>query len=422
MLLKNATFINKNMEVITADIYIKENKIYKIGYELVKGSFSGIMDCSNYLIIPGLVNGHFHNSSTIGNGLFKDMRIENWFDNSIQGKLQSDLFDYIETELREEEIKLLFLKGYIDLIKNGVTFVCESGTIDCSPKILSDTINDLGIRGVVDTYDEIFTYYDKVDGNVKYAGHLLEEEDITEEGLLVCKQLKEKYDNIFMTHCLENEWRKNIVFSKFNKSTIKLFDEYNLLDNNTVLFHAVCMQKEDIDLLAEKGSSIVHCPISNLETGAGIANIKYCLSKGVNVCIGTDWGHTDIWEVMRVAYYLLKLDTEIESFTAEDIFKMATINGAKAFGEEKRIGIIEEGYNADLVFINKNNIKLFPFLNRNGFSTVIHNLIMAGSENLIEHVMVDGDFIMKDRRIVNINEEEINRAYIEILNKIVKGI
>nr|WP_204260281.1 amidohydrolase family protein [Caloranaerobacter azorensis] len=234
--------------------------------------------------------------------------------------------------------------------------------------------------------------------------------------------MKEKYDNIFMTHCLENEWRKNIVFSKFNKSTIKLFDEYNLLDNNTVLFHAVCMQKEDIDLLADKGSSIVHCPISNLETGAGIANIKYCLSKGVNVCIGTDWGRTDIWEVMRVAYYLLKLNTEIESFTAEDVFKMATINGAKAFGEGRRIGIIEEGYNADLVFINKNNIKLFPFLNRNGFSTVIHNLIMAGSENLIEHVMVDGSFIMKDRHIVNINEKEINRAYIEILNKIVKGI
>ncbi|WP_204260282.1 amidohydrolase family protein [Caloranaerobacter azorensis] len=127
MLLKNATFINKNMEVITADIYIKENKISKIDCVLVNNSFSKTIDCSNYLVIPGLVNGHFHNSSTIGNGLFKDMRIENWFDNSIQGKLQSNLFDHIETELSEEEIKLLFLKGYIDLIKNGITFVCESG-------------------------------------------------------------------------------------------------------------------------------------------------------------------------------------------------------------------------------------------------------------------------------------------------------
>lgn len=101
------------------------------------------------------------------------------------------------------------------------------------------------------------------------------------------------------------------------------------------------MSEKDIRHVAEKSSSVVHCPISNLWSGAGQANVKEMLRQKVNVCLGTDYAHTDMWEVMRMAYYLLKLNTEVTEFSAEDIFQMATLNGAKAYGLDGEIGSIQ---------------------------------------------------------------------------------
>ncbi|GAB3058792.1 amidohydrolase family protein [Salinicoccus sesuvii] len=407
MNLKNVTYLNSSMEFETHNMTIKNGEIHSITNS---SSSEEDIDCSDYLVLPGLVNAHFHSYSTLAKGLMKEMPLEEWSNDSEQGKIQEVFFNYIDNVISEKDFVHIAQKSYINMIKNGVTFVSDSDPQ--SPQLLSDAMNEVGIRGIIDTYEEIGEYHNKHEGNILFGTHLLEEEDFNLEDLHKLKEVKDKYNSIMMTHCLENEWRHNLVQSKFEKSSIDIYSELGLLDYRTVLFHGVYMSKSDIDLVAKHKSAVVHCPISNLETGAGVADVSYMLQKGVNVSLGTDYGHTNMWELMRLAYYLLKINNPVNKYSAEDIFKMATINGAKTYGSQD-LGQIREGCKADLVFIKK-EAGLEPLLNNEMFSNYLHNLLFYNKEDSVEHVMVDGKWVMENRKLVNVDEEKVESRYNEL--------
>ncbi|AKG73898.1 amidohydrolase family protein [Salinicoccus halodurans] len=413
MLLKNATYLNSDMKFETQDFVIEEGEI---SFNSEQETEEDVIDCGDYYIIPGLANAHFHSYSPLAKGLMKEMALQNWSDDSDQGKIQQALFDYVDNKLTEEEFTYIAQKSYIDMVKNGVTFVSDSDPR--SPEYLKDALDEIGLRGIIDAYEEIGDYY-KTEGKVIYGSHLLEEEDITDEELLNVKEIKDKYNPIMMTHCLENKWRSDIVQSKYGQSSVDLYKGRGLLNKNTVLFHGVYMSNEDIDILAELNGSVVHCPISNLDTGAGVAPISSMIEKGVNVCLGTDYSHTNIWDVMRMTYYLLKINNPVQRYSAEDIFKMATINGARAYNLQETMGKIKEGYKADLVFIRKEP-ELEPLVSRSTFTNSLHNLLIHSKEDSVEHVMIEGGWIMKDREIMTIDEEKVKSRYRQIAEKFVE--
>ena len=420
LLLTNVTYIDKNQKVAKGNILINGGLIKILGDAdlcIQDYNTSEIVDCSKYIVIPGLINGHYHNGSLLAKGLSKEIAINEWEGESLQGKLQSTLFRHLDEGLTEEEYFTVCLKGYINLIKSGVTFVSDSGSSDRTLDYLAKAMSLLGIRGVIDVEEKVGQYLADKSPDISFTGHLPEEEDINQESLQQCKKIKEAYDPRMMTHCLENTWRKELIYKEYGKSTVELFDEHNLIDAKTVLFHCVELSDADIKIIGNRGASVVHCPVSNI-AGGGIANIKDCITSGINVCIGTDWARYDIWEAMRFAYFLLKINTKRNAHKAEDVFEMATRNGAKAFGLADKIGIIEDGYYADLAFIDKTDFRLLPLLDNPEFSNVVHNLIIECREEMVKHVMVKGKWIMKDRRITNVDEGRISKDYELILKKV----
>ncbi|MFF2290996.1 amidohydrolase family protein [Peribacillus butanolivorans] len=414
MFLKNATFLSNEMKFETGDLYITDGTIH---FESTINSEETI-DCTNYLILPGLINAHFHSYSPLTRGLVKDMGIQDWCNDSKQGKIQQLFFDYIDNIVSKEDFVWAAKKSYLDMIRCGVTFVSDSDPGDY-PKLLSKAMNDIGIRGIIDVYDAIDDYLES-DQHVLFGTHLLEEEDITEDTLQFLMQKKNNH-HIKMTHCMENRWRNDLVKNQFNKSSVELYDQRSLLDNKTVLFHGVYLSNSDFEIIAKYGSSIVHCPVSNLATGAGIANIGSMLQKGINVCLGTDYGETNMWETMRMSYYLLKVNQPVEEFSAENIFKMAIPHGAKAYGLEREVGQIQEGYKADLVFIKKEDF-LLPSLETEHYSTLLHNLLLYLKEESIKHVMIDGKWIMKERQIQTIDQQKVEQKYKEVVNGFIEYV
>lgn len=408
MQLRNVTFLSEDMTFEKRDFSIKNNII---SFDLSHEDNEESLDCQDYLVIPGLINAHFHSYSPLAKGLMKEMTLQDWGNDSEQGKIQQLLFDYLDNVISDKEFTHIAQKSYMDMIKNGVTFVSDSDPQ--SPQSLSDVMNEVGIRGIIDTYEEIGSYIDQSAGNVLFGTHLLEEEDITNDELLRVKEIKEEYQTIMMTHCLENEWRSNIVQSTYGKSSIDLYHEMDLLDDKTVLFHGVYMSEEDIELVAKHQSSVVHCPLSNLDTGAGIADINTMLENGVNVCLGTDYSHTNVWELMRLTYYLLKIKNPVDKYSAEDIFKMVTVNGAKAYKLEDDVGQIKEGYKADLVFIKKDP-DLEPVLDKENFSNYLYNLLFYSKDDSVRHVMIDGRWVMKDRQFLTTDEEKVASRYNQV--------
>ena len=411
MELKNVTYLNSNMKFEKRNITIKNGTIR---LDNKNTDNEETIDCSDYVVLPGLVNAHFHSYSPLTKGLMKEMALQDWSNASAQGEIQQLFFDYIDNAVSEEDFAYVAQKSYIDMVKSGVTFVSDSDPQ--SPQYLSDALNEIGIRGIIDTYEEIGDYVSKSEGNVFFGTHLLEEEDFTTAKLNNLKIIKDKYNSIMMTHCLENEWRFNLVTSDFGKSSIDIYKEWQLLDEKTVLFHGVYMSENDIELIAKHKSSVVHCPMSNLDTGAGVANVNYMLEKGVNVCLGTDFAHTNMWELMRLTYYLLKIKNPVDKYSAEDVFKMATVNGLRAYNLDENIGQIKNGYKADLIFIKK-SADLEPLINNESFSNYLHNLLFYSKEDAVQHVMVDGKWVMQDRKLVTVDESKIENKY----NKIAEG-
>ncbi len=418
MWLSNTTYLSETLRFMDADIHIDDRGVIDaIAPVGASGStHDEVTDCSDCLVIPGLVNAHFHSQSTMLRGLQREMTFTGRDEPAIQAGLQARVFDFLDTHASTEEFKTACMKDYIELIHQGVTFCADSGLGERSPSLYADAMSQVGLRGIIDAYEhfeeaERRLTYDRLE----FAAHLPEEEDISEEALVAAQTLKRKYDPIFMTHSLETASRRDKVMTEWQKSSIELFDDRDLLSENVVLFQAVHLTETDIEIVRRHGASVVHCPVSNLPD---IAPVEEFLANGINVAIGTDWARTDIWEAMRLAYGLIRRPEDDRYVRAEVALDMATINGAKAYLMDKKIGRIALEFEADLTFVEKDALALLPMLDRNGFSTRGHNLVMEGRSTLVRHVMVAGNWIMRDQRILTVNEAQVNARYREIMGRI----
>ncbi|MEW6635398.1 MAG: amidohydrolase family protein [Actinomycetota bacterium] len=419
ILLENATCLDEQMRFRRADVLVDGNRISSLSPpgSLGNGEASETLDCSEMLVIPGLVNAHYHSQASLGRGLFRGMPISEWGEESSeQGKLQARFFDLVDSGLSAEEMKTVCRKAYSELVRMGITFTQDSGLGEPPgvERLLAEAMNEVGIRGIVDAYDEIERLHDRPDGLVAFGGHLPEEEDITDETLAdAARQRKACPDVTFMTHCLETKWRREAVLENYGCSSVRLFAERGLLDGRTVLFHGVEMGDEDIRILAEHGASLAHCPVSNL---AAVAPVPRCLEMGVEVGLGTDFGSADIWEVMRVAHYLRK--GRPDELDAETVFRMATIGGARAYGMEEYIGKIAEGHAADLVLIDGSGTGLLPIVELDSFTNRLHNLLMECRPHMIQGVMVAGEWVVEDGRLAKVDEEELDADYAAIARRV----
>jgi len=425
-LLKSCTYLTKDYDFKIGDLLIEDGIIINISSNLNKSNYEidKVIDCSDFLVLPGFVNGHTHNPSMLFRGLFKDKALSEWFAKDSQGRLQEKEFKYLDEKINEKDFKVLMLKAYAEYLKQGITTLVETGQSDIENVITwtAQALKTSNLRGVIDVYDEIESYYQKSDEYVKYCTHLPEEENITNNILPQLQKRKDRIPSLRMTHCLETINRKNIVYDKYLKSTVELFDEFNLLDKNTLLFHCTQVDKKDIEIIADRNASIVYCPVSNYWSGGGNAPIERFIDSGINIMLGTDFLLSDLREVMRNSYYALKINSKLDKYKAEDIFKMVTINAHKTLAPEMKIGLIDIDHKADLQFIDKNDSRLWPLIKTNDFTNMLNNILLHSRADMVKNVMIDGKWVIKDEEILVFDEEIINQKYKNILNRIYEGL
>ena len=170
--------------------------------------------------------------------------------------------------------------------------------------------------------------------------------------------------------------------------------------------HCVHLNDQDMATLAKNKVSIAHNPSSNMKLGSGIADITKMLKQNLNVSLGTDSSASnnrlDIMEEMRLAALLIKGSTRLpESFPAKEAIKMATVNGAKALGLDSEIGSIEKNKKADLVAIDLSTIENQPIFNP------LTTLVYSSSRSDVSYVWINGKIKLRDKKLVNIDEERI---------------
>lgn len=414
--LKNCYYLGVDYRFHRGDIRIANGKIDAIQATLPDQSEEQI-DCRGMVLIPGLINAHTHNPAGPARGLFADSPLEQWCGDSIQGRLQQHVFDYLDNA-DEAEFRILLLKAYGEYLKQGITFIVDSGQADNAVRQQRSALKEIGLSGCVEAFEAIETMHPTSDEDIIYAAHLPEEEDIDNDTLSEVERLRTIPDIPWMSHCLETKHRLEIIRDLTGSSTVQYFDEKGFLDSRTVLFHLVHANDADLDILFKRGVTAVYCPISNAWSGAGHARVEDWIDRQINVGLGTDFLLSNMWEVMRTAYYRLKSVPSPERFSIVDVFRMATAGGADAFANAGNRGRITEGARADLVFIDAGNPALWPLVEMDSFSTILHNIVMNGGSSIVKHVMNGGQWVVRDSKLVNVDEAEIELEYGRIMRSL----
>jgi 5-methylthioadenosine/S-adenosylhomocysteine deaminase len=170
--------------------------------------------------------------------------------------------------------------------------------------------------------------------------------------------------------------------------------------------HGVHLTPADVDLLATHGGHLVHCPVSNMKLGAGIAPVPAWLARGINVALGTDGAASnnrqDGWSEMRIAALLAKVGSgDPSALSAQQALHVATLGGARALGQDTEIGSLVAGKQADIVAVDLAATAALPC-----YDPLSHLVHVAGRE-CVTDVWIGGERIVADRVLVRVDEAAI---------------
>jgi 5-methylthioadenosine/S-adenosylhomocysteine deaminase len=424
MWLTETTLLDGAQGFRRADIEIGEGRICSL---VAPGRRrSGAVDGSRLVVIPGLCDGHYHGGSSLLAGLEAGMQIHDWADRSAQGRVQAQLFEWLDGTASRAELEIVYRKEYLDLLCQGVTFVADSGLSDQADGLAEDVMTGLGLRGNVESYGSF-----DVPGDPHRVGHSLhfpEEEDLDQASLAATAAAATAAAAtaaagpapVRLTgHCLETPLRRSLVEARFGQSTVAVLDAAGLLTPETVLFHGCLMDAQDIAQVAAAGASIVTCPVSNLLTGGRVPPVRSWIESGVTVALGTDWADTNFWEVVRATRGILAAQGMRTPQTAARLLGMATAGGAASYGRGD-LGSIAEGQLADLVFLDAPALQ--PYLQAGAVSTLAAAVIQKGSAATVRHVMVGGEWAVFDRAPTRCDLQAANQAYAELAERLAESI
>jgi len=437
-------------QVVTADKAgsILRNVAVEIDNDIIKSvrklkdsdieSFTGeILNCENLTLIPGFVQTHVHLCQTLFRGLADELDLFDW--------LQKRIFPY-ENAHNKKSISVSLKLGLNELIHGGTTTVLDMGSLRFQEEIFEELINS-GIRAfagksLIDTNELFEPFCSDTNEELRYSEDLAKAFHNTENErinyafaprfVLSCteKLLKETREmmndfpgSLFHSHSSENIKELTEVRKKFKQENIEYFNTLGVLDDHSVLAHCIHINENEFDILKEKQVKVAHCPSSNLKLGSGIADVPKFLKMGISVSLGADGAPCNntlsAFTEMRLAALIQKPVYGPAILDAETIFRMATIEGAKALHIENKTGSIEEGKKADLALIDLDNqFKIYS----DDVENIYSNLVYSSSKEDVTHVMIDGKWVIKDGASLIFDEYEIYHHGLDELSKLLKRL
>lgn len=420
--------------------------------EIIDGKISAIYDLKmfdkeNYnseiyyypdlTLIPGFVQTHIHLCQTLFRGLADDLQLLDW--------LQYRIFPY-ENAHDKNSLKASVKAGINELLRSGTTCILDMGTLR-HQEIIFDELIKSGLRAfagncLIDENDLFPQFKSTTKEQLDYTLSLAKEFHNKESGrikfgfaprfVLSCSEelLKESFDmkndfegSIYHTHSSENKNEVAEVRKRYGKENIEYFHSMNIIDDHSVFAHCIHTTENEIQLMKESGLRVAHCPSSNLKLASGIANIPRYLKEGISVSLGADGApcnnNLNVLIEMRLAALIQKPVYGASVMDAKTVFKLATIEGAKALHLENEIGSIEPGKKADLVLMNLNS----PFHSyTDSIESIYSDIVYASEINNIHSVIVDGKWLIREYQSLVYDETEIVRESNSELQKLLKRV
>lgn len=419
---------------------VKGNLIAEVkeGSPAEKDNAEEFIDASGCVLMPGLVNAHTHLYQVLLRAVWEDLPLLPWL-KRIYGAAQV---------LRPEHFYAGSLLGCIEAIRSGVTTVCEHNFLNPHPQCAFETIRAIresGLRVVfartiMDTgeivpdcvkekpdqafrrIEEIVATHRGSDRLSFMTGPNTPPLNTTPELLKEIRRFADDKSIGISAHVAESKSVVEFTQQKHGKSGVVTFlNDFGIPGRGSIFAHCVHLTEDEIAILKQTGTSVSHNPVSNMMLGDGVAPVVGMLRQGVNVALGTDGAASnhsqDLFETMKAASLLQKVHHQdagvIEPFS---VLRMATIGGAKALGFGSACGTIEVGKRADLILVRMETVHSQPI--NDLFSQLVH---CAKASDVLT-VIVDGNVLMKDRKLRILDErrilEEAKRANRDLMARV----
>ncbi|MBU3146697.1 8-oxoguanine deaminase [Clostridium sp. CF012] len=426
------------------NIFIEDGLIKNIGPEAFDAD--EVIDAKDMIVYPGLINTHHHLYQTFTRNLPQVQNME--------------LFDWLKTlyeiwkGLTPDAIRYSSYVGMGELLKHGCTtcfdhhYVFPQNTSGELIDIQFEAAKDLGIRihasrgsmslskkdgglppdSVVQTVDKILLdserlikkYHDSSENSMSQivlapcspfsvTGDLMKESAI----------LARKYGVRLHTHLAETLDEEAFTLKKFNMRPLEYMESLGWIGDDVWYAHGIHFNDAELKRLAETKTGVAHCPISNMKLSSGIARISEMIDMDIPVGLGVDGSASNdgsnLLEEIRVAYLLHRLNSSKKAPTGYDILKLATRGGARVLGRND-IGSLEVGKAADLFMINTNRLKFV------GTQYDPKSLLgTVGVTGEVDYTVIKGKIVVKDGRLVGIDEERITAKANEEVEKLIRN-
>jgi 5-methylthioadenosine/S-adenosylhomocysteine deaminase len=408
---------------LTADILIEGDRIVRIRPN-IDGPADRVLKAEGMLVLPGLVQAHLHLCQTLLRGQADDMGLLDWL-NTITG---------LEALHTPETLYASARLGLAEMIKSGATSLIDMGTLHYQDSVFR-AIEESGMRAqagkammdltdnlppalrettedsLKESIDLLHRWDGKANGRIRYGFAPRWQLWNTEELLTTIKQEADAHPGVGIHgHAAEIQDEVRLMLEQRGLRNLKYLEKIGVVGPNVQMAHCIWLDDEEVQVMADTGTSALHCPCCNTKLGSGIARIPEMLERGVNVALGSDGApsnnNLDMFIEMRVASIIHKYRLGPQHFPAEDVLRIATNGGAKAMMLEDEIGSIEVGKKADLIVLNDGGLHGAPLADYENDDPV-RRIVSAFQSDAVQHSIIDGRLVMENRTLLTLDEDEV---------------
>jgi 5-methylthioadenosine/S-adenosylhomocysteine deaminase len=424
-----------------ADILIEDGNIVAVGAGLAADG-AEIIDAREKLVIPGLINAHYHSHDTLCRGLFEELPLEIWLLYTLP----------LGGSRSREEVRARTLVGALESIRCGITCVQDMlGLVpldDANTDVVIDAYREIGLRVVfspmvwdlppiamVRHKDELPAdvqemmgatgrpIRDQIDylehqfrrhpacGTLHWAIAPFAPQRCTPKMLQSCAELAARHDLPIYTHVYETRGQVLIAreqFADHDGSLISYLANNGLLDRRLNIVHSVWISRPEMERMAAADAGIVVNHLSNMKLKSGVAPVCDLREAGVRLGIGCDnCSGSDVQSIFQAMkmFCLLSAVSEPQPGPplAHEVLRHATLGNARTAGLAGRLGAVKPGHKADLVLIDLKDTAYLPY------NSAARQLVYTEAGRGVDSVIVDGRVVMRERKVLTIDEDALRR-------------
>ncbi|MBT3360295.1 MAG: amidohydrolase family protein [Rhodospirillales bacterium] len=442
------TMDDADTELGCANVLVRDGRIAAVGPDVQPPAAQSdirIIDASGHLLMPGLINGHFHSPGNLLKGSIAGSPLEIFMLYEVPPLQDTPLpprVNYVRTMI-----------GAMEMLRNGITAVQDDcyhvpiptrDGIDAIMKAYADS----GIRARVSMDQPNVVEYEKypfladlipdhirremddaprqstaelVDlyrwfigrwegahgGRIGTAVSCSAPQRVTTEYLAALNSMSVEFNLPHYIHVLETRLQRVLGEEKYGKSPVRYLHDQGVLDERCNIIHSIWVDDDDMDLLAASGCTVAHNPLCNLRLGSGVMPFRRLCDRGIPICLGSDEAISDdainMWSVAKSAGLVHNLaDPDYRNWPdAKEILRCMISGGARAMLRADQTGIVAPGYDADLILLDLDASSFTPL------NDLHRQLVYCENGSAVRMTMVAGDIVYENGHLVGVDEDAI---------------